>query len=191
TRCYRDWSSDVCSSNLLKRTFSPGPFDLDSALKCNAPIVVTKTRKMYAKPFAHWTLWIALLSSIAIISFSEANSFLTGHPTTNSDIPIPRVEFVDLAAKAGLTGRHVTGSDQSKEYILESTGSGVALIDFNSDGFLDIFLVNGTTLEGFPKGQEPTNHLYQTNGDGTFKDVTEKTNLIQTGRGQGACVAGF
>ena len=96
-----------------------------------------------------------------------------------------------MAGKAGLTARHVTGPEQSKEYILESMGSGVALFDYNNDGFLDVFLVNGTTLEGFPKGQEPTNHLYQNGKDGTFKDVTEKANLVRTGWGHGACVGDF
>ena len=65
---------------------------------------------------------------------------------------VPRVDFMDLAAKAGLNFHHVTGGDRSKEYILESTGSGVALLDYNNDGLLDIFLINGSTFEGFPKG---------------------------------------
>ncbi len=52
-------------------------------------------------------------------------------------------------------------------------------------------MVNGTTLEGFPKGQEPTNHLYRNNQDGTFADVTEKANLVRTGWGQGACVGDY
>jgi hypothetical protein len=95
---------------------------------------------------------------------------------------------MDVAAQSGLTVRHVTGNEQSKEYILESMGSGVALFDYNNDGFLDVFLVNGTTLEGFPKGQEPINHLYQNSGDATFKDVTEKAQLLHTGWGHGACV---
>ena len=104
---------------------------------------------------------------------------------------VPKVEFADVAAKAGLNFHHVTGGERSREYILESTGSGVALLDFNKDGLLDIFFVNGTTLEGFPKGQEPTNRLYQNNGDGTFKDVTEKANLVHGGWGQGACVGDY
>jgi len=52
----------------------------------------------------------------------------------------------------------------------------------------DIFHVNGTTLEGFPSDQAPTNHLYHNNHDGTFTDVTVKAGLVATGWGQGVCV---
>lgn len=112
-------------------------------------------------------------------------------PNVKLDIPLPKVNIEDVAVKAGLTARHVTGPDLDKKYIIETTGSGVALIDYNNDGWLDVFLVNGTTLEGFPKGQEPTNHLYHNNQDGTFKDVTVETGLVRTGWGQGACVGDY
>lgn len=112
-------------------------------------------------------------------------------PGVKFDAPPPKVEFQDIAAKAGLTARHVTGAQFEKKYIIETTGSGVALFDYDNDGWLDIFLVNGTTLEGFPKGQEPANHLYRNNKNGTFTDVTEKANLARSGWGQGACVGDF
>ncbi|HKQ78038.1 MAG TPA: CRTAC1 family protein [Blastocatellia bacterium] len=114
-------------------------------------------------------------------------------PQTNvkPGAPAPKVQFQDIAAKAGLTARHVTGADTEKKYIIETTGSGVALIDYDNDGWLDIFLVNGTTLEGFPNGKEPINHLYRNNKNGTFTEVTEKANLARSGWGQGACVGDF
>ena len=112
-------------------------------------------------------------------------------PSVKLDVPLPKVNFEDVAAKAGLTARHVTGPEFDKKYIIETTGSGVAVFDYNNDGWPDIFFVNGTTLEGFPKGQEPTNHLYQNNRDGTFTDVTEKANLVRSGWGQGACVGDY
>src|SRR5262245_1626240 len=107
------------------------------------------------------------------------------------DIPLPKVQFEDIASKAGLTARHVTGQDLEKRYILETVGSGAALFDYNNDGWLDVFLVNGTTLEGFPKGQEPTNHLYRNDKGGKFTDVTEQANLVRSGWGQGACVGDY
>ena len=110
---------------------------------------------------------------------------------TKIDIPLPKVQFDDVASKAGLTARHVTGQELEKRYILETVGSGVALFDYNNDGWLDIFLVNGTTLEGFPKGREPSNHLYRNNKDGTFTDVTEQANLTRSGWGQGVCVGDY
>ena len=134
-------------------------------------------------------MWIALLSLIILKAVTQP--LLPNLAAETNEPPLPKIEFIDVAGKAGLTARHVTGPEQSKEYILESMGSGVALFDYNNDGFLDVFLVNGTTLEGFPKGQEPTNHLYENDKDGTFKDVTEKANLVRTGWGHGACVGDF
>src|SRR3954469_18824337 len=65
--------------------------------------------------------------------------------------------LVDVAAKAGLRSRNYFGGETSKKYILETTGSGAAFLDYDGDGWPDIFLVNGSRLEGFPPGQEPTN----------------------------------
>jgi hypothetical protein len=99
--------------------------------------------------------------------------------------------FVDVAGKAGLSMLNVFGGVDSKKYIIETTGTGVALLDYDNDGWLDIFLVNGTRLEGFPDGPRPTNHLYHNNHNGTFTDVTEKTGLGATGWGQGVCVGDY
>src|SRR5262245_58662723 len=76
--------------------------------------------------------------------------------------------FTNIARKAGLDAVTVFGGQQTNKYLLETTGCGVALFDFDNDGWLDVFLVNGTTLEGFPSGKEPTAHLYRNRGDGTF-----------------------
>ncbi len=99
--------------------------------------------------------------------------------------------FDNVASKAGLTAVTVFGGREHNKYLLETTGCGAALLDYDGDGRLDVFLVNGTTLEGFPKGQEPTNHLYRNHGDGTFEDVTARAGLVQTGWGQGACVGDY
>ena len=85
----------------------------------------------------------------------------------------------------------VFGGKDTKKYIIETTGTGVAIFDYDNDGWPDIFLVNGTTLEGFPAGSAPTNHLYRNNHDGTFSDVTAKAGLTATGWGQGACVGDY
>src|SRR5204863_447975 len=73
----------------------------------------------------------------------------------------------------------------------ETTGCGVAFYDYDNDGWLDIFLVNGTRLEGFPKGQEPTSHLFKNNRDGTFTDVTLKAGIAHSGWGQGVCIGDY
>jgi hypothetical protein len=103
----------------------------------------------------------------------------------------PKIHFVDIAARAGLTARTEYGGDRIKKYIIESTGTGAAVIDYDNDGWPDIFLVNGSILEGFPKGHEPTSHLYHNNRDGTFTDVTEKAGVALTGWGQGVCAGDY
>src|SRR5215831_6132610 len=77
------------------------------------------------------------------------------------------VDFVDRAREAGLTAENIFGRADRKDYIIESTGTGVAIFDYDNDGWPDIFIVNGTTLAP-ARGQQPTNHLYHNNHDGTF-----------------------
>jgi enediyne biosynthesis protein E4 len=105
--------------------------------------------------------------------------------------PQPIANFVDIAEKAGLTMSEIFGGLDSKKYIIETTGTGVALFDYDNDGWLDIFIVNGTTLEAAKAGKGPTNHLYRNNHDGTFTDVTAKSGLAASGWGQGVCVGDY
>ena len=99
--------------------------------------------------------------------------------------------FKEVAAAAGLSAVTVFGGKDANRYLLETTGTGVALFDYDGDGFLDVFLVNGTTLEGFPRGQEPINHLYRNRRDGTFEDVTARAGLGASGWGQGVCAGDY
>ncbi|HZQ53567.1 MAG TPA: CRTAC1 family protein [Bryobacteraceae bacterium] len=99
--------------------------------------------------------------------------------------------YVDIAASAGLRSKTVIGGEHIKNFILETTGGGVALLDYDKDGWLDIFLVNGSRLDGFPPGQEPSNHLYRNNRDGTFTDVTREARLLRHGWGQGVCAGDY
>jgi len=103
----------------------------------------------------------------------------------------PLAHFTDIAAKAGLTSPVVFGGVNTKKYIIETTGTGVAVFDYDNDGWPDIFIVNGTTLDPLDKSKMPTSHLYRNNHDGTFTDVTEKAGLTHTGWGQGVCVGDY
>ena len=103
------------------------------------------------------------------------------------------VEFVNVARESGLNAKTIFGGEHKNKYLLETTGCGVAFYDFDQDGWLDIFLVNGTRLEGFPKDvAEPGCHLYKNNRDGTFTDVTAKSGLGGiVGWGQAACIGDY
>jgi ASPIC and UnbV./FG-GAP repeat. len=107
-----------------------------------------------------------------------------------SGIPWP-VSFTDVAASAGLQFRFTSGNPARKKYIIEANGSGVAFVDFNNDTLLDIFLVNGSRLEGFPAGKAPTNRLYRNEGGGRFRDVTEESGVGYAGWGNGVCAGDF
>jgi len=97
--------------------------------------------------------------------------------------------FVDVAKQAGLVIPTVYGNPDSKDYILEATGCGCAFLDYDNDGWMDIFLLCGTRIEGAPP--EATNRLYKNNRDGTFTDVTEKSGLHSVGWACGVCVGDY
>ena len=95
-----------------------------------------------------------------------------------SGIPFP-TKFIDVAAEAGLTHPVVYGGEDRKQYILETVGCGVAFIDYDHDGWLDIFILSGTRLEGPVPGA--TNRLYRNDRNGKFTDVTAKAGLVRQG----------
>jgi enediyne biosynthesis protein E4 len=107
------------------------------------------------------------------------------------DTSPPAFSFSNVAREAGLDALTVFGGTAANKYLLETTGTGVAFIDYDGDGLLDLFFVNGSTLEGFPPGKEPTNHLYRNKGNGAFEDVTARAGLAAGGWGQGACVGDY
>jgi enediyne biosynthesis protein E4 len=101
------------------------------------------------------------------------------------------LSFVNIAKESGLNAKTIFGGEHKNKYLLETTGCGVAFYDYDNDGWLDIFLVNGSRLAGFPKGQEPTSHLFKNNRDGTFTDVTAKAGVAHSGWGQGVCIGDY
>jgi hypothetical protein len=100
------------------------------------------------------------------------------------------VVFTDITGLAGLSNaRNVSGSPDNKQFLLEEMGGGAAFFDYDNDGWLDIFLVNGTSLDPAVRSGNPTSYLLHNNRDGTFTDVTAKAGLTRSGWGQ-ACSVG-
>jgi hypothetical protein len=101
------------------------------------------------------------------------------------------VTFEDVAGRAGLSEPIIYGGVEQKKYIIETNGSGVAFLDYDNDGWVDILLLNGTRLEGFPKGKEPTIKLYRNQRNGSFSDITAKAGLRRAGWASAICAGDY
>jgi hypothetical protein len=103
------------------------------------------------------------------------------------DRPIP--QLVDVTEKAGIHFTH--SSAPEARYIVESMSGGVLLLDYDRDGWLDIYFTNAPTVDGFLKGETARGALYHNNHDGTFTDVTEKAGLNKPCFGMGGAVGDY
>lgn len=109
------------------------------------------------------------------------------------------VSFVDVASRAGLRQPAIYGGrDDQMRFIIETNGGGVAFLDYNNDGWLDILLLSGTMFQKglredavFSGEEAPTNRLFRSNRDGTFTEVTESAGLRKTGWASGVCVGDY
>jgi hypothetical protein len=102
------------------------------------------------------------------------------------------VQFKDVAEEAGLTVPNVWGGLEEKVYIIEAKGSGLGFLDFDNDGWLDLYLTNGLRFgEDYSREKMPTSHLYRNNREGAFEDVTSKAGVVRTGWQTGVCVGDF
>jgi enediyne biosynthesis protein E4 len=136
-----------------------------------------------------YRLW-ALAIVTAMVSLGQGIATHNASPTPKapaSGRPFP-VTFVDVAEEAGLHMKFTSGNEETKKFIIEANGTGVAFLDYDGDGKQDLFLVNGSRLEGFREGEAPTNHLYRNQGGGKFRDVTRETGMARSGWGNGACI---
>jgi hypothetical protein len=122
-------------------------------------------------------------------------AFAQGVATSNA-APAPRakfsgkpfpVQFVDTASAAGLDMKFTYGGEKSKQYIIEVNGGGVAFLDYDNDGWADLFFANGSRLDGFGDAPPPTSRLFRNTRDGRFTDVTEKAGVGHPGWGGGVC----
>jgi enediyne biosynthesis protein E4 len=122
---------------------------------------------------------------------AASDGFAAGQAPGQSAAP-GGLRFTDVTDAAGLTRAiNVSGSPTDKQFLLEEMGGGVALFDYDNDGWLDIFLVNGSSFDPAAANRKPTSYLFHNNRDGTFSDVTQKAGLTHSGWGQGCCVGDY
>lgn len=142
----------------------------------------------------------AVFSAMAICvlpvsAFSQGMAHPHLHAETAVHKPIPaeapKVSYADYAAQAGLHFHHISGDSRQKNFLLESTGAGVAVIDFDNDGLPDLFFVNGSKWAFSSTETRPTSHLYRNLGNLKFKDVTSTSGLNYGGWGQGVCAGDY
>ncbi len=142
--------------------------------------------KLTRRTFLHYSLGALALGSpgqgvVSRKAKAEQRMVPSGRPFN--------ARFRDIAKEAGLVLPVVYGEADHKDYILETIGCGCAFFDYDNDGWMDIFLLSGSSMAGTPSGA--SNRLYKNNRDGTFSDVTEKAGLRFTGWGSGVCVGDY
>ncbi len=132
---------------------------------------------------------LALLGTVPAFGQGVATRAVKPTPRGKpSGLPF-HAKFTDVAAFAGLRQPVIYGGVDRKTYLLETIGCGVAFLDYDNDGWLDIFILGGSRIDGPPANA--TNRLYKNNRDGTFADVTEKAGLRRTGWASSVAVGDF
>ena len=143
---------------------------------------------------------IAVVAGLALWTFSgraaQAPARSPDLPAHQSAVETANVggrhdEFVEVAAKSGIAFTLTSGGPEKRTIIEAKGGGGIAWIDYDNDGFPDLFLVNGSTFEHWEKRDSPHSHLYHNNRDGTFTDVSAQSGLTHSGWGMGVCVGDY
>jgi enediyne biosynthesis protein E4 len=133
-------------------------------------------------------LWLASASTLALAQGVSTRNVKPAPRGKPSGLPF-HAHFTDIAAQAGLTFPVIYGGLTRKNYIIETVGCGVAFIDFDNDGWLDIFVLSGTRVD--EPVADSTNRLYKNNRDGTFTDITKEAGLIRQGWASGVTVGDY
>ena len=153
------------------------------------------SRREVLKSLSRSALVLSFDSVLSLVRPRWARALPIQQKPDQKDVALPTpdlgVTFLNVAHESGLNVKTIFGGEHKNKYLLETTGCGIAFYDYDNDGWLDIFIVNGSRLEGFPAGTEPISHLFKNNRDGTFTDVTAKAGLAHSGWGQGVCVGDY
>lgn len=127
---------------------------------------------------------------IIVFSFFSPLLLLVFLSTPFAELSNGAIQFTDITKESGVTFLHVAGDPQKKNVIVEAKGGSVALFDADGDGWLDIYFVNGSTLDK-KLDPPPRNQLYRNNRDGTFTDITDEAGVGDTGWGMGCAAADY
>jgi enediyne biosynthesis protein E4 len=138
-------------------------------------IISPKSRKPTARKPTPAATWIAAISGVVLVAMAAQNK--------------PDLRFIEVGAQSGLTLSNTFGGKDNKDLILESTGTGVAILDFDGDGAEDIFLPNGRLLSSAVT--PPFSQFYRNDGTGHFVENARQMGLTGTGWAQASCAGDF
>jgi hypothetical protein len=102
-----------------------------------------------------------------------------------------RLQLTDVLESSGIHYVNINGDEERKDYLFEAKGGGAALLDYDGDGWLDILLTQGSTLDDFRNGKRPSAAVFRNLQNGSFEDVTERAGLVSSGWGTGVSVADY
>lgn len=128
-------------------------------------------------------IWIGFGVGLSIL--------LLAHLVQVPALPDVVPQFIDIMPSSNIKFRHINGSERNKRYLFELKGGGAGFFDYDNDGWLDLLMVQGSTLERFRKGENPHCTLYQNRRDGTFKEVTWQSGLTRKAWGMGVSFGDF
>ena len=128
-------------------------------------------------PIRHLSTGAFLLVTLAFVGFSDAGA---GSP----------IVLTNVTARTGISFRHTDGSS-GRHYLMETVSAGVAMFDYDGDGDIDIYFLNGAPLKGAKKDTPPTNALYRNDGNFRFTDVTVQAGVGDRGYGLGVCAGDY
>ena len=144
---------------------------------------------MHAAEKLSWVRWSGLLAAAGFVLIAGLRHVGSAGPgTERSAISVP--VFTDISRQAGLTMKIIDG-DEMTEYLTDVNGEGACFIDYNNDGFQDIFLTNGSSRRSEATGQLHHDYLLRNNGDGTFTDVTAQAHLGSSGWHSGCAIGDY
>jgi enediyne biosynthesis protein E4 len=132
---------------------------------------------------------LALLGSLSSAKLCRPPAFAESAYVKGSLVPKTDLRFTEVASQSGITFKHVLSAE--KKYIVESMSGGVALVDYDNDGYLDIYFVNSLTVDLVRSRQTSRSILYHNNRDGTFTDVTNRSGLGDIGFGMGVAAGDY